>query len=452
MTPRGMTRPGHVLVLGGGFAGLSCATALAERGVRVTVVEARRGLGGRAGSFVDEPSGEVVDNGQHLFMACYRETRAFLRRIGTERLLKFQRHLTVDYVSHGFRSRLRCPPIPAPWHLLSGILTLKGPALGDRLALLRASPDLLRLRANGSGAGLSEVTVTQWLDRLGQTPGMRRWLWHPLAIATLNESPDIAPASLLASVLAEGFLTDAAGSALGVATVGLSDLYGGPSKEFIEKRGGLVRINTPVVAVTTSQGRVAAVRTRDGETLEADVFVSTLPPAALARLDTPEAPFAPVPALDRFTSSPILSVNLWLDRPPEQTAPFDFAGVVGGRIQWVFNKARILAGRASHLAVVISAARDLVARGNEELADMALQDLRAHLPGAREARLERAMVVRERTATFSATVATEKLRPGQRTAYSNMLLAGDWTERGLPATIETAARTGHRCAQMIHPA
>ncbi|HZI92628.1 MAG TPA: hydroxysqualene dehydroxylase HpnE [Patescibacteria group bacterium] len=438
-----MTTPPHVVVMGGGFAGLSCATALAESGARVTLLEARRALGGRAGSFVDEATGEVVDNGQHLFMRCYRETRAFLDRIGTGHLLRFQKNLTVDYLHHGHHSRLKCPGLPAPWHLLAGVLMLKGPALADRLAVLRAGPALRRLRTPGGVESLEALTVTEWLDRLGQTSALRRWLWHPLAIATLNESPDIAPASLLASVLVEGFLHDSGSSALGVATVGLSELYTEAATRFIQQRGGAVRFGAAATALRCAGPRVTGVEIRDGGAVDADAFVSALPPAALARIGVPVA------GLDRFASSPILSINLWIDRPLSGIAPFDFAGIVDGRIQWLFNKERILDGKAHHLAAVISAARDQVGRSNEELAAMAWDDVRTHLPAARAAQLVRSMVVRERTATFSATVQTEPLRPGHRSPYDNLHLAGDWTERGLPATIETAVRTGHRCARLI---
>lgn len=440
-----MRAPPRVVIIGGGFAGLSCGAALAERGVPVMLVEARRTLGGRAGSFVDDATGEVIDNGQHLFMACYRDTRAFLARIGTEHLLRFQNSLTIDFLDRGRRSRLRCPPLPAPWHLLAGVLTLKGPALRDQIGLLRAGPRLRRIGAQRSGPleALSGLTVTQWLDQLGQTATMRQWLWHPLAIATLNESPDIAPASLLASVLVEGFFQETSGSALGFATVGLLDLYADAAARFISDHGGIVRTGVVIAQLRASGTRVIAIETREGETLEADVIVSAVPPAALQRLDVPVA------GLDRFGSSPILSVNLWLDRPLADIAPFDFAGLVGGRIQWLFNKERILGGKANHLAAVISAARGLTQHSNEELAAMAWDDVRSHLPAARSAKLTRSMVVRERTATFSATVETEPLRPGRRSPYENLLLAGDWTERGLPATIETAVRSGHRCAEII---
>ena len=134
-----MSSPLHIAILGGGFAGLSAAVELVGRGARVTLIEARRALGGRAASFVDDPSGEVVDNGQHLFMTCYRDTRSFLQTLGTSRHLRFQPRLHVDYLEPGgARSRLRAAPLPSPWHLLAGMMTLQGLGVRDRAALLAA--------------------------------------------------------------------------------------------------------------------------------------------------------------------------------------------------------------------------------------------------------------------------------------------------------------------------
>jgi len=438
-----MTTPAHVVVIGGGFAGLSCAVDLSAGGTRVTLLEARRSLGGRAGSFIDEESGDVVDNGQHLFMACYRETRRFLDRIGSAGLVRFQTDLVVDYIEPGLRTRLRCPPLPAPWHLVTGALVLKGLTTADRLSMLRAGPALRRLGLPGAMEELESITVTDWLDRLGQTPGVRRRLWHPLAIATLNESPDAAPASLLARVLVEGFGTDRRSSGLGLATVGLSDLYTGASRRFIEERGGRVRAGETAAGLHRDGDRVVAVQVRDGDRIECDAVVAAVTPRALERLGVA------LPGLDRFDSSPILSINLWLDVSPSSVADFDFAAMLGGQAQWLFNKERITGGRARHLAVVISAARDLVGRSNDELAAVAFDEVRRCLPAARSTRLVRSMVVRERTATFAASVDTEPLRPGASTGCSNLFLAGDWTMRGLPATIEAAVRSGHACAALV---
>ncbi|MGH9868741.1 MAG: hydroxysqualene dehydroxylase HpnE [Candidatus Polarisedimenticolia bacterium] len=438
-----MAPPGSIVVIGGGFAGLSCAVALAGHGARVTLLEARREPGGRATSFVDGESGDVVDNGQHLFMACYGSTRAFLETIGAADRVRYQRRLRVDYLEPGRRTVLRGAPLPAPWHLVAGLLAMKGLGARDRAALLAAGPALRRLADPATARDLEAVTVSDWLDRLGQTPALRRLLWHPLAIATLNASPRTAPASLLACVLREGFLARASDSGLGVATVGLSELYAEPARRWLEARGARVTTGAPVAQLRVEGDGVRAAVLRDGTELPADAFVCAVPPDAARRLGVP------VDGLERFASSPIVSINLWPERPLRSLDAVDFAAMPDGTIHWIFNKGRILGEGAGHLAAVISAADGLGERLNEELARLAWDELGACLPEARAIPLRRWMVVRERTATFSATVETEPLRPGPRTAWRNLLLAGDWTMRGMPATIESAVRSGQGCARML---
>jgi hydroxysqualene dehydroxylase len=438
-----MSPPRHIAVLGGGFAGLAAAVALVSRGARVTLLEARRGLGGRAASFVDEASGEVVDNGQHLFMGCYRSTRSLLETIGSADRLRFQRRLRVDYLEPGRRSRLTAAPLPSPWHLLAGVMMLKGLGARDRTALLRAGPSLRRLASPAACEALESISVSAWLDRLGQTGALRHRLWHPLTLATLNAPPHAAPASLLACVMREGFLAGPGASCLGVATVGLSELCAEPARRWLEARGARVSAGVPVSHLRMGHGRVVAAALRDGTEVPAEAFVSAVPPAALVRLGVS------LPGLDRFGTSSILSVNLWPERPLASLRDLDLAAVLDGRIQWIFNKGRILGGSTQHLAAVISSASELLARSNDELAAMAWDDLGACLPEARGIGLRRWLVVRERAATFAASVETEPLRPGPRSPWPNLALAGDWTVRGMPATIEAAVRSGHLAADLL---
>lgn len=430
-----MTAP--IVVLGAGVAGLACAVRLVSSGRKVTLLEARRSPGGRAASV---SSGESIDNGQHLFLSCYHDTSAFLRVLGTDALIRYQPRLAIESVEAQGRSRLRLPPLPSPLDLLVGVARLRGLGLADRLAFLRAGPALRRLREPGSAEALETTTVTAWLDALGQTTGLRRILWHPLTLATLNEGPDRAPASLLARVIQEAFLAGPRAATIGIAMVGLSELYALPAIAWLRERGAEVLLGDPATRLAIDAGRVTAVERRGGPPIPCQTVISALPPEALRQLQVPLA------GLDRFETSPILSINLWLDRPLAAIADFDFIGLPSARIQWLFNRERILEGRARHLAAVISAARDWVGRTNEELATIAWEDIQAHLPAARAARVVRSMVVRERNATFASTVEAEPLRPGPRSPCANLVLAGDWTMRGMPATIEAAARSGHRAA------
>ncbi len=182
-----------VVVVGGGWAGLSCAVALAGSGTPVTLLEERRRLGGRAYSFRDPSTGDEVDNGQHLFMGCFAEGLRFLSRIGTDRGIAFQENLHVPVLDPtGRRTALSCPRLPAPLHLLAGILRHSGLALPDRLGILRswsavAGRSAARIERSPKGGPEGDPSVEEWLDDLAQTAGSRRVFWRPLAVAALNE-------------------------------------------------------------------------------------------------------------------------------------------------------------------------------------------------------------------------------------------------------------------------
>src|ERR1041385_1019069 len=173
----------NVIVIGGGFAGLSAATALAEQGCRVTVLEGRQVLGGRAYSFADAKMGDSVDNGQHLFMGCYHETLRFLRRVQCLERLTFQKALAIPFVSAGGRrAAIRCWPLPAPYHLYSGLLLLRTLSWRDRWRLKRVEnalkEDIPRDKLDG-------LTVDEWLAECGQSVRARRNLWALICLACL---------------------------------------------------------------------------------------------------------------------------------------------------------------------------------------------------------------------------------------------------------------------------
>jgi len=439
-----------VIVIGGGFAGLSAATALAERGIVVTVLEGRQVLGGRAYSFKDPQTGDSVDNGQHLFMGCYRETIAFLERIGTSARLKFQRDLSVRFAGdRGRRAMLRCWPLPAPLHLVSGLLRLQTLPWLDRLRLIKVDQALRRVRARPGS--LSHVTVRQWLNSCGQSETAQRHFWDLIAIATLNEDPAIACAEPFAAVLAQAFFDARESSRLGIASVGLSDLYAKEAARYIEERGGSVLLKSPVAKIETARGRAVAVRLREGTGLEADWILSAVAPTAFLKL-LPDGLIESHPELQRIAQlqfAPIISIHLWFDRA---IIGCKFAGLLDTHVQWAFDKSRILKDvqtRDGYLSLVISGAHAFTDWTEKRIVTLALEELRRIFPEARDAALARSLVIKEHQATLSPTVGSEILRPGPVSPLPNFLVAGDWTRTGLPATIESACMSGHACATII---
>src|SRR5215475_11723999 len=362
-----------VLIIGGGFAGLAAAVDLAEAGRRVLLLERRSFLGGRAYSFTDKTTGDTIDNGQHLMMGCYHRTLRFLEKIGSLDKLKFQPDPQVDFlheIADGSvtRASFKCPPLPAPLHLLGGLARLKTIGWGDRLRALGVGLAVRTL--NGNRDKLAEITVRQWLDSLGQSERIQRRFWNPMALATLNEAPEVASADMFARVIELGFMRTKRDSAMVISRVGLSDLYTRQATSFIESRGGEVRLNAEVAEIKFEDNRAAGVTLRSGERIEADVVISAVPYFALRRALTAEVAGSHFPHLDGFKSAPIVSINLWYD---EQITDLEFAGLLDSPIEWVFNKsaigqsgAPVSAGRRrQHLALVISGAHEAATKTKE---------------------------------------------------------------------------------------
>ena len=445
-----------VVVIGAGVAGLRAAVHLAERGARVTVLEAKAVLGGRATAFTDPQTGERVDNGQHVMLGCYRETFAFLRQVGTEDRVRVQPSLEVDFVDRdGEMSRLRLPGLPSPLNLVAGLMDWDALRWRDRLAAVRLAGPIrvaqAEQRAKGGGhtpvriAASPGETVEEWLINNGQTARIREMLWEPLALAALNQSVRVAAAPPFASVLAEMLGGGARDASLALPTCPLDDLYAEPSRRFIEARGGHVRIGC-AARVHLASGRVSHIDAR-GDRLLAGAVVAAVPWYAFPDLFAGDV--SPVDALRDAAlatkPSPIASVNLWLSRAVLRTP---FLGLPGRAMQWIFDKEQMLDTETSHLTLVSSGADEILALQNDELISLALRELRDAVPDARAAKVVRASVVKERRATYSLAPGQPK-RPSTITDVDGLVLAGDWIDTGLPATIEGAAISGRRAAEAI---
>ncbi len=434
----------RVVIIGGGFAGLAAGVRLSDRGSDVLLLERRNHLGGRAYSFIDAKTGDVVDNGQHLFMGCYHHTIAFLEKIGRLDRLKFQDRPRVDFLDADGYTSFDCPPLPAPLNVLTGLLRMKGISIGDKLRTFNLGR---AIKGNGR-LSPGALTVDQWLDELGQSARIKKRFWQPMVVATLNQSPDVASARMLKVVLQEAFGVDSKSARIGISRVGLSDLYTDGACDFIKTRGGDVQTGAQVRRLIVERGVVVAVELKDGRRVEGDYFISAVPPDALFAILPDELRNKEFAQLEALGSSPIVSINLWFDRP---IIDREFVGLLGTRSQWIFNKDLILSPRRqqNQVAVIISAARDFVDWTRSDLVEMAISELHHLLPASRAATLVHSVIVKEREATLSHTVESDSLRPGPRTSISNLILAGDWTDTGLPATIESAVLSGDVAAEII---
>ncbi len=446
-----MVDPRDVVVIGGGFAGLSAAVALSDRGFRVAVLESKPALGGRAYSFVDSDTGDFVDNGQHVLMGCYAETIDFLGRIGAAKNLVFHQDLEIEMLDRGGeRARLRTAHLPGPMHMSAALMRYRHLSPADRIRAMLGGLKLLRMHKHDRAA-LEKMTVAELMDALRQSERARQCFWYPLSIATLNDEPQVSSAALLAEVLKRAFFSRRSDSAFVYSRVGLSDLYCTGASEIVERAGGLVAPHTHVEKIEIEDGRAVRVRFRDGNSLEAANFISAVPAHQLARI-LPENVMG-----DRFfsriaglKSSPIICVHAWFDREVTDSA---FVGFIGTTTQWLFNKRRIFSARGEshpgYLSFVISGARKLVELSNDELLKIVLHDLKKMIPGAADAVLTKSIVLKEKHATMAPAPNTFRRRPPVETPSPNLFLAGDWIQTGLPATIESAVISARNAAAAL---
>jgi hydroxysqualene dehydroxylase len=437
----------EVIIIGGGFAGLAAGVALAGAGRRVRVLERTPHLGGRARSLLHAPTGDMVDNGQHLLMGCYHSTLRFLKEIGTLDQIALQPKLKMQFVESGGNvTTLECPNLPAPWHVLTGVLRSNAFTWSEKQEISRLGR---AVQKRGSDAAeLDSLTVEEWLTQLGQSENLKRGFWDLLSIAALNEDPRRASAAMFARVLKLALFTSARDSCLALPRAGLSECYAGAAMDYIESHGGKVEFGRRVDSLLVSDGTCRGVRFTSGELAEADAVLSAVPWNEFVGL----APADWLRAEPYFTNilalrpAPIISINLWLDRA---ITDLEFAGLRGTTIQWIFNRAKVASTDGQCYSLVLSGAHELVAKSKDDLLKTALADLAKLFPEARSAQVLHSLVIKERFATFSPCVGVDALRPSARSPIRGLYLAGDWTATGLPATIEGAVQSGYTAAEHI---
>ncbi|MCA1685737.1 MAG: hydroxysqualene dehydroxylase HpnE [Planctomycetia bacterium] len=441
--------PPHVVVIGGGLAGLAAASALVDRGLRITLIESRPRLGGRASSFTDPLTGEPVDNCQHVSMACCTNLADFCRRVGIADL--FRRDPEVVFLSpEGRVSRLRAGRLPAPLHLAGSFLRAGYLTWPEKARVAFGLSRLVFDLADRPGEPFSD-----WLLRHRQSPRTLERYWGPVLVSALNERLEQMDVGHARKVFLDGFLRNRDGYRMEIPLVPLGDLYGRRLETWLADRGVTVRLTEGVRSVQPAdEGSVGGVVLRSGETVPADFVVLAVPFDRVASF-LPGELAERIPSLGglgSLASSPITGIHLWFDRP---VCPFDHVVTIGRQIQWVFNHTAIQGRRpgdspdGQYLQLVVSAAYDLLTKDRTAIRDSALTELAEIWPAARGATLLRSWVVTEHGATFAVRPGVDALRPPQRTPVEGLFLAGDWTSTDWPATMEGAVRSGYLAAEGV---
>jgi zeta-carotene desaturase len=421
----------EVVVIGGGLAGLAAAAALGGAGHSVQILESRPFLGGRATSYEigNGEEAEFIDNCQHILLRCCVNLLDFYRRLGVEQDIAFSREFTFIEPG-GRRSVLRAGMLPAPAHFAESFLKLSFLNFREKLALARAMQAIGRERNRGD---LDRITMLQWLQEQRQPQRVIERFWRQVLVSAINEELDRMAAAHGFQVLQLGFLGCKDSYEMGVPAVPLGRLYSGDAWARIGKVN--IRPRTLVSQIVIAGGAVRGVAVGDEE-IRGDYFISAVPFERIAGM-------VPELGLDvsAFAHSPITGIHLWFDRA---VTDLPHATLLDRTIQWMFNKQD---GR--YVQLVVSASRSLAEMPRADVIALAIRELAEFFPAVREAKLEKAHVVKEIRATFSAAPGLEALRPPNVTAIPNLFLAGDWTKSGWPATMEGAVRSGYLAAEAV---
>lgn len=424
-------RGARVVVAGGGLAGISAAVEAAGRGARVTLVERRPFLGGKAFSFTEPRTGVEIDNGQHVHLGCCTAYMSLLARLGSTGLTALQPALHVAVRDRaGVHGVLAARALPAPLHMGPAFARYGLLTRAERLRALRALAAIAALGPAGRDA-LDHVAFGEWLRAHGQRDAAIERFWDVVILPTCNDRSDRVSAALAMFVITEGLMRTRGGASIGWALVGLSHLVDAPARRVLAQAGGAVVTGRAVVAADGG-----GVDLDDGSRIDADAVVLALPPAR-ARAACPRA----LPDDPDLGESPIVNVHLWYDRP---VLDHPILAVVDSPVQWMFDRTAITGEGApgQHVALSLSAARDEMGVPRPDLADAMDREVRHLLPRARHATLADWAVTKDARATFAPAPGQAARRPGPRTPLEGVVLAGTWTATGWPATMEGAVRSG----------
>lgn len=420
-----------VIIIGGGLAGLSAAVHLSKNNFKVTLFEASPKLGGRAYSFFDEKTQTEIDNGQHILMGCYTDTINFLKIIDAYKFLNIQKNLEINYLSrnkHHFR--LKAPNLIYPLNLLFGLFFFKELNLKEKISLLKF---FIKINFVDSEK-LSGLTVLDWLKKEKQSDKTIRIFWEIISIGALNTSTEKASAKIFCDILKKIFWKDKISSQIFIPALPLSKTFCEPANDFIKSNYGEIKLSEKCIELVVDKNRIKKVITDKNVYEDFDFVISAIPYHALEKLI--ENNFLNKQPELHYSS--ILNIHLWIK---ENFLDEDFYAFYDSELHWLFNK-------RTHWNIVISNADKFIKMGNEEIYDLVITELKNFL-SISDDDIFSYKIIKEKRATFIPDDAALKSRPDTLTKIENFLLAGDWVNTKLPATIESAVRSGRLAAEKM---
>jgi zeta-carotene desaturase len=442
-----------ILVIGAGLAGLSAAVALSGAGAKVTLLERKPYVGGRAYSYHHPALDDTIDS-QHVLLGCCTNLIDLCQLCGADQHIRWYDDITFLEPATASRptrtSTLGPSVLPAPSHNTLSFLRAPMLSLADKSRIALGLLDFLRGYPDDDAEPFST-----WLTRTKQTDRAIRHFWEPVIVGALNDSFERCSTRYAGQVFHESFLKSAEGGRLGIPAQPLSEFYAAAADLAIQQ-GTVLALRNSVDRIELLPDGTWRALTSDYEEHLAAKLLLALPFEQARRLlatlpeDSPQRE-AIEPLTGNFLHAPITTLHLWFDR---EITTLDHAALLDTRIQWVFNKSRIRRfephqpAEGQYLELVISASFAELHQSREQILAPALEELARFFPSVREAKLLKSGILKEARATFSVTPGLDRYRP-TADAGNGLFLAGDWTRTGWPSTMEGAVRSGRLAAEAI---
>ncbi len=429
----------NIAIIGAGYSGMAAAVTLAAKNIPVTVFEAGKNLGGRARGVIYNDT--QLDNGQHIFLGCYQHTLRLIEQVGGNIEQDFLRTPLQLILHHRFS--LTAPPLPAPLHLLFGLLGARGISLRQRISAARFMLAMRRINF----VLPHDLSALALLDQHQQDAGLMRLLWQPICISALNTPLHIASAQVFLNVLNISLNGSRADSDMLLPRLNFSALFPDRAAQYIQQRGGIAHHSCSVEAIILRGDKFELTLNQTTSNEHKNNFFSHIicatSPTAAVRLSNTVPQLTEVAQLiAAIPSQPIYTI--YVQYPDHVVLPQAMLGLDRCYTQWLFDKGRISAQHGL-IAAVISAEGLHQELSQEQLAQKVIEEIREHL-GIKDAPLWHKTIA-EKRASFSCEV--NLVRPAHTTPIKNLLLAGDYTAGDFPATLEGAVMSGIRCAEEI---
>lgn len=434
-----------VTIIGAGIAGLSTAVFLTEKGFEVTILESSPKAGGRAYSFFDPERKMFFDNGQHILAGWYENTFEYLKIIDSFKLLNFQKTLEVNFINTKREIfKLKCTDDDPPMNLVKGLLKFKALNIIDKIYLkninkiLNSDENDFRIYSN----------TAELLKGIKQTSNLIKYFWEPLILAVFNTNPEKVATALFVNVMKTGF-EEGKDSNLVIPSVDLNTLLVNNTLKYFKEKNVTFKTGSKVISIDISD-KVNFIVTETGEKIVSDFYVTAVPFFTFKKLFDEKIYSENNFEADKLRSSAIVSVHIFLNEDiPEAMIPdnsLGMTGLIGTTVQWIFLRNR------RHISLVISGADEtgLTEKKSEEIFEICQSDLNKTIKDFDKLDISGYKVIKEKRATFIPDRDSENFRPDQKTKYSNLFIAGDWTDTGLPSTIESAVKSAKIISEIIN--